>query len=74
MPEGWRGLWRSLPADVKALALAAALVVAAGLGWLAFGPSFPNRSPALLGYVDRPLAPRRPVAPPAPPFKLPWWK
>jgi hypothetical protein len=67
-------LWRSLPADVKALAVSAALVVAAGLGWLAFGPSLANQTPALLGYVDRPLTARRSVAPPAPPFKLPWWK
>jgi hypothetical protein len=73
-PEGWRGVWGSLPADVKALAVAAALVMAVGLGWLTFGPSRPNETPALLGYVDRPLAARRPVPAPVPPFKLPWWK
>ena len=73
-PVGWRGLWRSLPADVKALALAAALVMSVGLAWLTFGPSVPNDTPALLGYVERPVSARRPGVPPAPPFKLPWWK
>jgi hypothetical protein len=72
--EGWRGLWRSLPLDVKALAIAAALVIAAGLGWLALGPSLPNDTPALLGHVERPLAARRPAPRPVPPFRLPWWK
>lgn len=74
LEPGWRGLWVSLPADVKAMVLAAALVLAAGLGWLAFGPSRPNTTPALLGYVERPLGARRPAPPPRPAFKLPWWK
>jgi hypothetical protein len=74
LPQGWRGLWRSLPRDVKAMALAAVLVLVTGLGWLLLGPERPAAAPALLGYVDRPVSQRRPSPPPQPPFKLPWWK
>jgi hypothetical protein len=73
-PDGGRGLWRTLPGDVKAMAVSAALVLAAGLGWLAFGPSRPDTTPALLGYVEPSVTTRRPAPRPAPPFKLPWWK
>ena len=63
----------AMTTDVKLLLAVSALVLVAGLGWLAFGP--PREPyPAVLGYVDSrtPEGPTR--APPRPPFKLPWWK
>ena len=71
--EGWRGLWRSLPRDVKAMVAAAGVVLVAGFGWLAFGSHAPDSTPPLLGYVERPVMARRPPPPPRPPFKLPGW-
>ena len=63
-----------LPRDVKVLLSGVALMAVLGLAWLAFGPP-PAPIAPVLGYVDAgpPPAPR-PTAPPAPPFKLPWWK
>ncbi len=64
----------AMTTDVKLLLAMAALVLVAGLGWLAFGPSRPSY-PAVLGHVDAgppPVAGPTPV--PLPPFKLPWWK
>jgi hypothetical protein len=65
----------AMTGDVKALLVAGALVMAAGLGWLVFGPSRPPSMPRVLGWVDQgaPPAPK-PTPPPPPPFKLPWWK
>ncbi len=65
----------TMPGDVKALVVAGAIVLAAGLGWLLFGPSRPSSTPAILGHVDQapPPAPK-PTPRPTPPFKLPWWK
>jgi hypothetical protein len=68
-------LFAALPPDVKALVVGSALVMVAGLGWMAFGPRRPNSTPALLGRVDPgppPVAKPRPS--PTPPIKLPWWK
>jgi hypothetical protein len=75
LPVSAREVVAVMPGDVKALLFGGALVMAAGLGWLAFGPSRPDSTPALLGHVDvgPPPAPKKP-APPRPPFKLPWWK
>jgi hypothetical protein len=72
--EGWRVLWRSLPRDVKAMVVAASVVLLAGFGWLVFAAPAPAAAPALLGYVERPVTTLRPAPPPQPPFKLPWWK
>ena len=71
LPVSRREVLATMPADVKALVVAGAIVLAAGLGWLVFGPSRPNSTPAVLGHVDQgpPPAPK-----PTPPFKLPWWK
>jgi hypothetical protein len=69
------GLFVAMPSDVKALVVASALVMVAGLGWMAFGPRRPSSTPALLGWVDPgPPPPVRPTPPPRPPVKLPWWK
>jgi hypothetical protein len=68
------GLPGSLPRDVKAMVAAAGLVLGAGFAWLAFGSHAPDATPALLGYVERPVTSRRPAPPPRPPFRLPWWK
>jgi hypothetical protein len=75
VPAGRHEVWASMPRDVKAFVIVGAAVMVAGLGWLAFGPAPPSSTPALLGHVDPspPPAPRR-TPPPAPPFKLPWWK
>ena len=75
LPVTRREVLATMPADVKALVFAGAIVLAAGLGWLVFGPSRPNSTPAVLGHVDQgpPPAPR-PTPRPTPPFKLPWWK
>jgi hypothetical protein len=68
-------VFAAMPTDVKALVIGSALVMVAGLGWLAFGPRRPSSTPALLGWVDPgpPPAPR-PTPTPTPPLKLPWWK
>jgi hypothetical protein len=64
-----------MPGDVKAMAVASVLVLAAGLGWTLFGPARTDRPPALLGWVDTGPPPLpRPTPSPRPPFKLPWWK
>jgi hypothetical protein len=65
----------AMTGDVKALLVAAALVMVAGLGWLVFRPSRTPTTPAVLGLVDKgpPPAPK-PTPSPRPPFKLPWWK
>jgi hypothetical protein len=75
LPVSRREVLAAMPGDVKALVVAGAIVLAAGLGWLVFGPSRPSSTPALLGHVDQgpPPAPR-PTPRPTPPFKLPWWK
>ena len=63
------------PADVKALVVGSALVMVAGLGWMAFGPERPSTTPALLGWVDPGPPPvPKPTPSPRPPLKLPWWK
>jgi hypothetical protein len=66
-------IWRSLPADVKALVVLAGLLVTAGVGWGVAGSQRGERMPALLGYIDQapPPAPKQPMRPP---FKLPWWR
>ncbi len=71
--SGWTtaSLWRSLPRDVKALAIASGLVLLAGGGFMLFGPAPSNDIPALLGHLDRPLPKPTPAAPP---FWLPWWR
>ena len=69
------GRLAAMPPDVKALVVGSALVMVAGIGWMAFGPRRPNSTPALLGRVDLgppPVAKPRPS--PTPPIKLPWWK
>jgi len=64
-----------LPGDVRALLVASAFVVVAGLGWLVLGPHRPEAIPAVLGHVDAGAPPvPKPTPPPRPPFKLPWWK
>lgn len=75
LPVSRREVLATMPGDVKALVVAGAIVLAAGLGWLVFGPSRPSSTPAILGHVDQgpPPAPR-PTPRPTPPFKLPWWK
>lgn len=75
LPVSRREVLATMPGDVKALVVAGAIVLAAGLGWLVFGPSRPNSIPAVLGHVDQgpPPAPK-PTPRPTPPFKLPWWK
>jgi hypothetical protein len=64
----------AMTGDVKLLLGLSAIVVVAGLGWLALG-SRPEPYPALLGYVDA-GPPKAPLASgyTEPPFKLPWWK
>ena len=66
--------FKAMGTDVKLLLATGALVMLAGLGYLAFGPR-PTPPPAVLGFVD--------AAPPQmtqqardarPPFALPWWK
>jgi hypothetical protein len=75
LPVSRREVLAAMPRDVKALLVVGAIVMAAGLGWLVFGPSRPSTTPALLGHVDQsPPPPPRPTPPPQPPFKLPWWK
>jgi hypothetical protein len=65
----------ALPRDVKALVVGGALVLVAGLGWMAFGPERPSTTPALLGRVDPGPPPvPKPTPTPRPPLKLPWWK
>jgi hypothetical protein len=66
----------AMTGEVKALLVAGALVIVAGLGWLVFGPSQPPSMPRVLGWVDHgpPPPPPKPTPPPGPPFKLPWWK
>ena len=67
-------LWRTLPRDVKALVVAATVVVTAGIGWTLFGPRQPENLPAILGYLD-PTPPPKTLPPPKdPPLKLPWWR
>ena len=75
LPVSRREVLATMPGDVKALVVAGAIVLAAGLGWLVFGPSRPSSTPAILGHVDQgpPPAPK-PTPRPTPPFKLPWWK
>ena len=68
-------LFAALPPDIKALVVASALVVVAGLGWMVFGPRSPSSTPALLGWVDSGPPPSpKPTPTPRPPLKLPWWK
>jgi hypothetical protein len=75
LPVSRREVLATMPGDVRALVVAGAIVLAAGLGWLVFGPSRPSSTPAILGHVDQgpPPAPK-PTPRPTPPFKLPWWK
>lgn len=75
LPVSRREVLATMPGDVKALVVAGAIVLAAGLGWLVFGPSRSSSIPAVLGHVDQgpPPAPK-PTPRPTPPFKLPWWK
>jgi len=66
-----------LPRDVRALLVAAAICLVAGLGWAAFGPATRDTTRPLLGWADPQMpAPvrRQPPPPPRPPFRLPWWK
>jgi hypothetical protein len=65
----------AMTGDVRVLAVAGAIVLVAGLGWLVLGPSRPASIPAILGHVDQgpPTVPK-PTPSPRPPFKLPWWK
>jgi hypothetical protein len=65
----------AMTGDVKALLVAGALVVVAGLGWLVLSPSPPPSAPPVLGFVDKGApAPSKPKPSPRPPFRLPWWK
>ena len=66
-PCAGREVLATMPGDVKALVVAGALVLAAGLGWLVFGPSRPSSTPAVLGHVDEGPPPAPTKAPPAPP-------
>jgi hypothetical protein len=66
---GWRGVWRTLPRDVKAMVVTAAALVLGGVAWLLASPPRTDFGPALLGQVERPLSPK----PQPPAFKLPWW-
>lgn len=68
-----RALWRSFPTDIKALAIGTFVVIVGGVGWTLFGPRDPDRTPALLGYVDQ-MPPPPPKAKTGPAFKLPWWR
>ena len=65
---------KAMTSDVKLLLGVSALVLVAGLGWLAFGPRT-EPYPSVLGYVDAgPPKSSRTSGRPQPPFKLPWWK
>jgi hypothetical protein len=77
--RGVRGAEGSaMPRDVRLLFAGAALFVLAGLGWAALGPEPRDATTPVLGWIDP--GPPDPAtllakrAPPAPPFKLPWWK
>jgi hypothetical protein len=67
-----RAAMNAMTGDVKLLLAASALVLVAGLGWLAFGPRRDEPYPAVLGYVD--AGPPKSARAAEPPFKLPWWK
>jgi len=68
-------VFAALPPDVKALVIGGALVMVAGLGWMAFGGRRPSSTPAVLGWVDKAPPPvPKPTPIPRPPLKLPWWK
>jgi hypothetical protein len=67
-------LWRTLPRDVKALVVAATVVITVGIGWTLFGPRQPEDLPAVLGYLDPTPPPPTPPPPKTPPLKLPWWR
>ncbi len=76
-PASGRGalaVWRTLPLDVKALVVTAALLVTGGAGWAAFGQQQGEPLPALLGYMERTPPKPTPRPPSRPPFKLPWWR
>lgn len=66
---GWRGVWRSMPADVRAMAVAASALALAGVVWLAIGPAGRVAEAPLLGYAEPTPPTTRPPA-----FRLPWWK
>jgi hypothetical protein len=74
-PTTASAVWSTMPNDVRAMALVSALVLVAGVGWVAFGPTRTTLTPAVLGWVDPGPPPvPKPTPPPRPPFKLPWWK
>jgi hypothetical protein len=66
----WRGVWRTLPRDVRAMVIAVAVLVLGGTAWLLVSPPVSNNGPALLGRIEPPPPP----PPKQPAFKLPWWK
>jgi hypothetical protein len=71
LPRSTGELWRSLPLDVKALAVASALTLGGGVAWLVAVPPRPEPLPAILGTIDRVPAP---PSPSASPFPMPWWR
>jgi hypothetical protein len=67
---GWRSVWRTLPGDVRAMVIAAAVLVLSGAVWLLVSPPGSEGGPALLGRAE----PTPPPPPKQPAFRLPWWK
>jgi hypothetical protein len=75
LPVDRREVVSAMTGEVKALLVAGAIVMVAGLGWLVFGPSRTTPIPAVLGHVDPgPPPAAKPTPPPRPPVQLPWWK
>jgi hypothetical protein len=63
VPAPYRFSWRSLPRDIKLMAIGLVVVLLAGLGWL-FVPRRANPITPLLGWSE-PTSPRK-VVPPTP--------
>ena len=66
LPDAYRFSWRSLPRDIKMLAISFIVVMLAGIAWL-FTPWRPKPIAPLLGWSEPTAAPTpRPTATPRP--------
>jgi hypothetical protein len=65
IPAAYRFSWRSLPRDVKFMAIGLVLVLVVGLGWLVFVPFRPKPIIPVLGWSE-PTGPRKPIPTPTP--------